>query len=426
MNKLKTFQSYISPVLLGGLVLSFLSAMQKMSLGYPLYPISFVIPFTAGSICGFLYHMRWIIEEKHRIKTEHYNKRLETILETVQSGIIIIDTRTAIIESINSTAQKIYGYSNTEIVGKKCYDYLCDCNPESCSILNQDIEQDILEQAEIKTTDLNIPIIRKAKKMAFDDHMHIIVSVMDISPIVETEEKLREANERVRIADRLKSEFLTNVGHEIRTPLNAIIGISELLMSQDFNDEICDDLQLIKSSGKSLLKTMENIIDYAMLKSGSYQLQNHAFDLYQTILFASEIFQSKALQKGLNFDIAIDNCKNKQCIGDQSVLNKVLSNLLDNAIKFTSSGSITLKTDFTTEPSMIEIQISDTGIGIPEQKQEFIYDAFYQVNGSMTREYEGTGMGLALVDFFVQKMNGSIVIESSKNIGSTFHVYLPV
>jgi len=425
MKKIKIFQSYIFPVLLGGLIIALLSAIQKIFLGYPLYPISFIFPFTAGALCGLFYHLRWKIEKKHHQKTEQYNKRLETILETVQSGIIIIDAKTGIIESINSTAQLLYGYSNTEIVGKKCYHYLCDCNPDSCSILNQGIELDLVEQAEIKTTDLNIPIIRKAKRITFEDHAHIIVSVMDISPIVETEEKLREANERVRIADRLKSEFLTNVGHEIRTPLNAIIGISELLMSQDFNDETMEDLQLIKSSGKSLLKTMENIMDYAMLKSGGYQLQHYTFNLYQTICFASEIYKGKAFQKGLEFHIAIENCKDRQYVGDQSILNKVLSNLLDNAIKFTSSGSITIRTKFTSEPSMINIQISDTGIGIPEQKQDFIYDAFYQVDGSMTRDYEGTGMGLALVDFYVQKMGGSIELESSEDKGSTFHIYLP-
>jgi len=426
MKKINILISYLIPLLLGGALLSFFSGIQKMMMNYPLYPASFVLPFTAGSICGLLYHLSWKLKQKHHKKIELYNQRLETILETVQSGIIIIDAKTFIIEYINSTAQLLYGYSESEVVGKKCYEYLCDTNPENCPILSQDSSVDIVEKTEIKTTDLNIPIIRKVKKSEFDDHMLFIVSVMDISPIVETEEKLREANERVRIADRLKTEFLTNVGHEIRTPLNAIIGISELLLGQDFSDETIDDLQLIKNSGKSLLKTMENIMDYAMLKSGSYELQQQSFDLYETLSFASETYQIAATNQGLFFDINIEDCKDIQYIGDRLVLNKMMSYFLDNAIKFTPSGSITLKTKLITEPSMIDIQISDTGIGIPEQKQEFIFDAFYQVNGSITREYEGTGMGLALVDFYAQKMGASVKVDSSPGNGTTFHLYLPV
>jgi len=424
--KLKTVQSFILPMLLGSGILAFMSAIQKSLLNYPLYPTSFVLPVIAGAIVGFLYHLRWQLKQKHHKKIEQYNKRLETILETVQSGIIIINAKTFIIESINPTAQLLYGYSDTELVGKYCYDFLCEHAPENCPILSQDTTVDIVEQTRINTTGLNVPIIRNSKKAEFDDQFHIIVSVMDISPLVETEEKLREANHRVRTADRLKTEFLTNVGHEIRTPLNAVIGITELLMDQNLPDETIDDLQLIKNSGKSLLKTMENIMDYAMLKSGSYVLQQQTFDIYESLIFSSELYTHKAREKGLAIHLDIESCKDIKYDGDQSVFNKIVSNLLDNAIKFTASGSVTIKTSLVSDPSLLNIQISDTGIGIPEQKQDFIFDAFYQVNGSITRDYEGTGMGLALVDFFVQQMGASMALESAEGKGSTFQFLIPV
>lgn len=403
-----------------------MSAIQKISLKFPLYPVSFIVPFTAGAIAGLLYHLRWKLEQKHHKKIEQYNKRLETILETVQSGIIIIDAKTSLIESINPTAQQLYGYSNSEIVGKKCYYYLCDSNPENCHIHNQYLYIDTVEQTEIKKTDLNIPVIRKAKKVEFEDKLHIIVSVMDISSIVKTEEKLREANERVRIADRLKTEFLTNIGHEIRTPLNAVIGISDLLMSEPLPDDTIQDLKLINNAGKSLLETMENMMDFAMLKSGSYVLHNHSFNLYQTLCFVSDQYMSNATEKGLTFQVNIDNCKCVQYVGDQSVLKKIIASILDNAIKFTPSGTVTLKTAYISTQAIIDIQISDTGIGIPEHEQNFIFDAFYQVNGSLTRDFEGTGIGLALVAYFVKIMGASIQIESSMDMGSTFHIHLPV
>jgi PAS domain S-box-containing protein len=423
---MESFKSYLSPILVGGGLLSIISIIQKASLGYPFYPVSFIVPFTAGGIAGLLYHLRRRLEQKHYKKTEQYNKRLEAILDTVQSGIIIIDAKSHTINYINTTAQLLFGYLDTEIVGKKCYDYLCDLDPADCPIQKQDISIDNVDKIEIKTTDLNIPIIRKVKKIAFDDHLHFIISVMDISPIVDSEEKIRAANERVRIADRLKTEFLTNVGHEIRTPLNAVIGISEILMSLDLSDEIIEDLKLIKNSGISLLKTMENIMDYSMVKSGNYVLQQNPFDIYQSLFFISESYQVKATQKGLAFHMDIENCKDIQYVGDYSVFNKVIGNVLDNAVKFTSSGSVTMKTNVISDPSMIDIQISDTGIGMPGDKQEYIFDAFYQINGSMTREYEGTGMGLALVEFFSKKMDVSIAIESSIGKGSTFHIYIPV
>ena len=426
MKKMKLFQSGIVSILIGGCLLSFMSAIQKYILKYPLYPVSFIVPFTAGAIAGLLYHLRWKVEQKHHKKIEQYNKRLETILETVQSGIIIIDAKTSIIESINPTAQRLYGYSESEIIGKKCYYYLCDSNPEKCHILHQDLAFDTVEQAEIKTTELNIPIIRKAKKVSFDDNSHIIVSVMDISPIVETEKKLREANEKVRIADRLKTEFLTNIGHEIRTPLNAVIGISELLMSELLPDDTINDLKLINNAGKSLLETMENMMDFALLKSGSYELQNNSFNLYQTLCFVSDQYRGKATEKGLTLQMNIENCKCVQYVGDQSVIKKVIGNVLDNAIKFTPSGTVTVKTDYISTLAMIDIQISDTGIGIPEQKQAVIFDAFYQIDGSLTRDFEGTGIGLALVDYFVKIMGASIKIESTIDSGSTFHIHLPV
>jgi PAS domain S-box-containing protein len=426
MNALYAFLSYIPSVVLGGCLLAFMSAVQKMYMHYPLYPASFILPFTAGAIAGLLYHLRWKLEQKHHTKVKQYNKRLETILETVQSGIIIIDANTQIIESINSTAQQLYGYSDTEVVGKKCYDYLCDINPMNCPVLNLDNDLYMIDKTEIKTQKASIPVLRKAKNVSIDNDMHIIVNVTDISQIVESEEKLQEANQRVQIADRLKTEFLTNVGHEIRTPLNAVIGISDLLMTQDLSDETIKDVQLIKNSGKSLLKTMESIMDYAMLKSGNYELNCHTFDLYETLYFVSEVYSEKAATKGLKYHIDVENCNDMQYVGDQSALNKVLSNVLDNAVKFTPSGSVTLKTSFIKDPSAIDIQISDTGIGIPEEKQGFIYDAFYQADGSMSRNFEGTGMGLALVDFYIQKMGISIELESLVDKGTTFHILLPL
>jgi len=424
--RIQSILSTLLPVLAGSAILTILSAIQKMFMHYPLYPASFMLPAIAGGIGGFLYHLRLEWKLKHLRNAERYNKHLESILETSQCGIIIIDSKTAAIESINPAAQELFGYSETEIIGKKCSDYLCNSSPDKCPIHQQNIAEDIIEQDVLNTKGLQIPIIRKTKKVNVNAHAHIVVSVMDISPIVEKEEKLREANDRVRVADRLKTEFLTNVGHEIRTPLNAIIGISDLLTGYDLSDEILDDIHLIKQSGKALLKTMENIMDYAMLKSGNLALKSYPFDIYQSLDYTSEIYKQKADSEGLAFHKNIDSCKGIQFVGDQTAFTKVIHNLLDNAVKFTQAGRVAIETHIISDPRMIHIQISDTGMGVPENQQEFIFDAFYQVDGSFTRKHEGTGMGLAVVEFYVQKMGGTIEIESMPDQGSTFHIRLPV
>jgi len=420
--RLQTVQSFFTPMLTGSGVMVLLSALQKWAVGYPMYPGSFVVPVLAGAFGGCFYQLRWLQQKKHHRYMEMQNHRLETILETVQSGIIMINAKTSTIESINPTAQLLFGYSEEEIVGKKCFHYLCDMLPDSCPIQKQDISVDIVEQTLIKKTGINI--IRKARKVEIKGHTHIVISIMDITPLVETEKKLREANERVRIADRLKTEFLTNVGHEIRTPLNAIIGISDLLIGQDVSEEFYEDLQLIRNSGKSLLKTMENIMDYAMLKSGNFVLQKNFFDLYETILFTSEIYRTRVVNKNLTIEINIAECMDKPFFGDKIVIEKIIASLLDNAIKFTPSGTITLTCQLT--ETNLHLQVSDTGVGIPEEQQDYIFDAFYQVDGTITRQYEGTGMGLAIVEFFVTKMEGTIRVTSRVDMGTTFYINLPV
>ncbi|MBF0450581.1 MAG: PAS domain S-box protein [Candidatus Magnetomorum sp.] len=422
---IETMKRYILPMVTGGCLLSLLSAAQKIMMHYPLYLYSFLLPFTAGAFAGFLYTMRWIQEKKYHKQIEMHNTRLNTIFETVQSGIMIIDAETFVITSINPAVKDILGYTEKQIVGKNCYDFI-RCQSNNC-IKDQKVVVENVQEAMIKTTDKDIPIIRKAKIIDIDDHPCILLSIMDISTIVASEKLIHEANERVRTADRLKTEFLMNVGHEIRTPLNAVIGISDLLMESNLSNELREDIELIRYSGHSLLKTMENIIDYAMIKSGNLKIYSYPFNFYESIAFASAVYQDRAKDKGISFKMNIDHCYGKEIIGDKSAFEKIINNLLDNAIKFTESGGITIECQLSfLDSPHIELRITDTGIGIPSEQWEYIFDSFYQIDGSMKRHYEGIGMGLAIVDFYVQQMGGTIEIESTVGKGTSFHVMLPM
>jgi len=425
---IKEIKTYIVSILIGAAILCVFSTFQKIAMNYPLYPSGYILPFIAGGFGGFLYALRWVQEQKHYKKIEMHNKKLTTILETVQSGIVLVDADTSIIEYVNPMAENILDYNSSKIIGKKCYNYLCSESPETCKILNQKDKEEYIQKSTIRVNDKNVPVIRKARNVNIENRTIIIISMMDVSSILEIEEKLRQANERVRIANRLKTEFLTNVGHEIRTPLNAIIGISDLLIySPNFSEDIIEDLNLIKNSGKSLLRTMENIIDYAMLKSGNIVLKAEPFDFYESIAYAASLFQNKAIEKGLKFEINIDNCIGKEIVGQKTAFEKIFYNMFDNAIKFTKNGGITIDCQETkiNETEFLLIKISDTGIGIPENQWEYIFDAFYQVDGKLTRSAEGTGMGLAIVDYYIKIMGGSIDVKSEVGTGTTFSLKIP-
>jgi len=421
-------KSFIMPMLIGGCCLSGLSAVQKFILNYTLYPTSFILPFAAGAIAGLFHALRLIQANKYRDSFKKQNIRLNTIFETSNCGIMIVDSKTCTITSINPAVTELLDCETNEIIGKKCYDVIsCNCSG-NCHLNENYYNISKLEDTSIKFDNKEYFIMRKAKKVDIDDHPYTIISFMDVTPIVESNKKVQQANDRVKKADRLKTEFLMNVGHEIRTPLNAVVGISDLLMdTDDLSGDHKGDIELIKNSGVSLLKTMENIIDYSIIKSGNYKKFETEFNVLDSITLIASTYEDMANKKGLSVKINVDPCQGTTIIGDKSAFEKIINNILDNAVKYTKTGSITFECQISIADSpQICLHISDTGVGIPENHYDYIFDAFYQVDGSMKKEYKGTGMGLAIVDFYIQQMGGSFDFESSVGKGTTFHVILPI
>ena len=267
-----------------------------------------------------------------------------------------------------------------------------------------------LEQAQAETESINNQLLEANTKLK--------------ASIEEAKQLAVEA----QAASKAKSEFLAAMSHEIRTPMNGVIGFTNLLLDSSLDDTQRDYANTIKSSGESLLVIINDILDFSKIEAGKFFLDSTPFDMSTTCGEVVELLSEQANAKNLELKLFYEPDARKHLVGDPGRTKQVLINLLSNAIKFTESGFIHVrveKTPVDNHPDGLKISVTDTGIGIPTDKQNLLFEKFSQTDASTTRKYGGTGLGLAICKELVSLMNGKIGFKSQEGNGSVFWFSLP-
>jgi len=347
----------------------------------------------------------------------------DSIIENMKDTIIVLDPQNRIV-ALNPAAGSTFGWNPSDCLGIQLSDML---NDEQGSLIRQYRDMDKVQDEfpfGDKTFDMRIsPLYRKKNVLVGQ-----LIVFRDITQQKRLMEELRHAKMEAESANRSKSEFLANMSHEIRTPLNAIIGMADLLKETPLNAEQQQYVQIFSSAGENLLNIINDILDLSKVEAGQLHLEVTPFDLEELIETVCDINAFRAHEKGLELTCYVKPDVPTTLMGDPVRLRQVLMNLIGNAIKFTDEGDVHLEVakQLNQLPGQPEngiellFSVSDTGIGIPKKKQDFIFDSFKQADSSTTRKHGGTGLGLSISKRLVELMGGRIWVKSEGGEGSTF------
>jgi PAS domain S-box-containing protein len=363
---------------------------------------------------------------RQQAELEEKEGKYEDLFNKAYDPIIVHDSEGKILDA-NKRSVELTGYSRDELLKMN----LLDLKPKWKSSFEEAGLPNIFQKGSacFETEILNkngtiIEVEISANLIDCPTKGLIQAVARDITAQKRSEEALIETKEMAEKANRVKSEFLSNMNHEIRTPMNGIVGILSLLADTDLNDEQREYLTLMQESTEGLLRLVNDLFSFSKIESGGIILEKEIMSLQKVILACMEIFKAQAKSKGLELILDIDPNIPDCLVGDPEIIRQMIINLLGNAVKFTETGSIHFRVHMENSEDKditLHFMIEDTGIGIPENKMNIIFREFTQADGSSTRKYGGTGIGLSICSQLVKMLEGELWAESDEGKGSTFH-----
>ncbi len=369
-----------------------------------------------------------IAQAESALQQEAAHKQLEdseykfrSLISTAYDGIMISKNGFAV--EVNQAFCKIFGYTEKELVNIPIHHLVAPEERPKVLKFIQDGYDKPYHTIGLRKDETTFYAEVIGKNIVVNQEIIRMTTVRDITQMKLADDALRDSVEKSNQATRAKSEFLANMSHEIRTPLNGIMGMASLLEETKMTEEQEKYVNILKSSADTLLTLVNDILDFSKIEARKLSMEIIEFNLKQAIEDVYQILMPAAQHKKLNFTYELSPLITESIMGDPTRLRQILMNLMNNAIKFTAEGSVSLKVSL--DNNKIQFEIIDTGIGIPEKSLQEMFKPFSQLDSSTTRKYGGTGLGLSICKQLVEMMNGSIKVESKEKIGSNFKVILP-
>lgn len=371
------------------------------------------------------------VQERTR-ELEVSEARTRAIVDMAVNAIITIDRRGRI-GSLNKAAEQMFGYQPEELIGKN----IATLMPEPYSSEHDNYLMRYQQQGkpfvigsirEVEALRRNgeiFPISLSVSEVKSGDEHFFVGMVNDISERKAFEESLRIAKETAERVSQIKSSFLANMSHELRTPMNGVIGMTEVVLETDLNDDQRKHLKIALDSAKSLLSILNEVLDLAKLEDGRMTLSRIDFSLPSLLSESLNALRFSAENKGLEFSVECSPNLADWFNGDSMRIRQVLINLVGNAVKFTSQGFIKISV-LPVSPNRVRFEVADSGIGIAADRLDQIFESFAQADDGISRRYGGSGLGTTISKQLVELMGGDIYVESTQGKGSIFSFELPL
>lgn len=370
-----------------------------------------------------------LVLRNQRVKEneEHFG----IILQNLADAVWVID-RTGIIRNVNEKAVIDTLYTKEELIGMSIEQLDPTLDHKSLqAVFNQTVEAGFIKYVgkHRRKDQKTIDIEANATTLEINNELTLVCTTRNISEQRMYEQELKEAKERAEEASKAKSSFLANMSHEIRTPMNGILGFLQMLEKTNLDEEQHEFIYWMKSSNDILLNVINDILDMSKIESGSIKLESKKIDIRKIASEVVSLSRIRANEKSLDLNLFIDKDVPFLLLGDSFRITQILMNLINNAIKFTEVGTVDVRIrskEIGDNEILLNVEVKDTGIGIPIEDLDRIFKPFEQNDASLTKKHGGTGLGLAICKAIVKIMNGNIEVSSIENQGTVFNLDLPM